>query len=118
VVEKIDGDIAENGVGVVAGNVSETAAGEAHLAIGELNVVFGLADDGAGDVGRADGDEEVVFVVLVEERGVAGGNFNVIDVGEIVVEHEMVMGLLAERNGLGFLGGDGERENKKGRESK
>jgi hypothetical protein len=97
-MKQLDGDDAEDGVRIVARNVSKTAAGKTDVAIGEVEMHLGLARNGAGDTGGADGDKEIIVVVLMEKRGVMRRDFDAVYLHILIRKEEVVTRLRRERH--------------------
>src|SRR5260370_5424305 len=109
-MKELDGDVVEGDVGIVAGDVGEMAGGVAELAVGHNEMGFGPALDGVDDVGRAERNVQVRYIVLMKKRGVMRGDAHATDADVIILEDEMVARFLAEGNSGGSLGGERGRE--------
>lgn len=111
-MKQFDGDVVEGGASVSAGNVGEVARGVAELAIGHYDAGFGFALDGVDDVSGAEADVKIGHVVLVEKRGVVGGDTDAEDADVLIFEDEMMMRLLGDGNGGGGLSVQSECKHK------
>ena len=106
-VEELDGDVAEGGVAQVAGDVGEAAAAEVDVAVFEDEVDFGFVTDRVNDIGVAEGDEDVVVIVLVELGIGMGSDFDIVGAEEGVFNLQVMVGFAGNiavrqrRRGLG-----------------
>jgi hypothetical protein len=114
-MQQFDGDVAEGSVGVVAGDMGEAAAGEVDFTVLENEMGFWLAKDGVGDVGGAEGDENVVVVMLMELSFAKRRDFDEISSHVGVFNLQVMMrfaGNIAarQRHRDGRLGAEGKEE--------
>ena len=110
-MEQLDGDIVEGAAGVGAGDVGEVAGGVAELAVGHDQMGFGPALDGINDVGGAERNVQVRYIVLMEKRGAMRGDAYAEDANVIIFQDEMMMRLLWDGDGSGSLGAEGKNDN-------
>src|SRR6266436_3806293 len=104
-MEQLDGDVVECATGVSAGDVGEVAGGVADLAVGHHDASFGPALDGVDDVGRAERNVQVRYIVLMKKRGVMRGDAHAKDADIVVFQDEVVVGFLGDGDGDGCLSG-------------
>jgi len=71
-------------------------------------VDFGFALDGVDDVGGAERDVKIGYIVLMEKSGVVGGDAYAEDADVGIFEDEMMMRLLGDGNGDRRLGVQGK----------
>ncbi len=107
--EQIDGDVAEGGVAQIVRHMREAAAGEVGLAVPQNKMRFRFVEDGVDDVGRAERDEKVIVVVLMELGHVVRRYFDVVNADVFVFDFQMMMRLagrisVRERHRLRGLG--------------
>jgi len=60
---------------------------------------FGLALNGVNDVGGTECDVDVGYIVLMEKRGVAGGDAYTENADVVIFENEMMVGFFGDRDG-------------------
>ena len=96
VLQEFDGDVAERGVGEIAGDVGEVAGDEADFAILQFEGDRRLAFDVVFDFRGSEGDEDVVVVMGVHQRSFMRSDLYVEDADVSVFEREVVMGLGGE----------------------
>src|SRR4029077_1655142 len=101
--KQLDEDDAEEGIGIVAGDVGKAAAGKADVAIGEVEMHLGLARNEAGDMAGPDGDKEIVVIVLVEKRGIMRGDFGAVGLDVLIGKKRMMTRLGGDGHGTGRL---------------
>jgi len=74
------------------------------LAVGHDQVDFGFALDGVDDVGGAERDVKIGYIVLMEKSGIVGGDAHAENADVFIFEDEMVVRFLWDGNGGGGLG--------------
>jgi len=104
-MKQLDSDVVERSSGVGAGDVGEVAGGVAELAVGHNEMGFGPALDGVDDVGRAERNVQVRYIVLMKKRGVMRGDAHAEDADVVIFQDEMVVGFLGDGDGDGCLSG-------------
>jgi len=107
-MQQLDGDIVEDQVGIGAGDVGKVAGGVPELAVGHDQVDFGFVLDGVDNVGGAERDVEIGYIVLVEKSGAVGGDAYAENADVFIFKDEMMMGFFGDGGGDRRLGVQGK----------
>jgi len=69
------------------------------MAVGHHQAHFAFALDGVDDVGGAERNVEIWYVVLMEKRGAVGGDAHAENADVFIFKDEMVVGFFGDRDG-------------------
>src|ERR1700693_668061 len=99
-MKKFDGDIVEDQAGIRADDVGKPPAGIATLSIGHDEMSFGFALNVINDVGGAERDIQIGYIVLMEKSGAVGGDAYAENADVSIFKDETVVRLLGDGNGV------------------
>jgi hypothetical protein len=117
VLKKFYGHGSERRGGEVAGDVSEAAVGGTDFAILHFEQDGGLAGDLVGDVSGANGDENVIVAMAVQQSGGVRRDVHLKDAHVLILQSQVVERLGGDFDFCG-LGGESDREQQEGAQSK
>ena len=97
VAEKGDGVVAEGLARIIRNHMGKVAGNEMNVAILHVGFYERFALHSVGEVGRTDGDPDVIVVVQVQLGALVRAGLHAIYTNVIVGEHKVVQGLVIDR---------------------